>query len=169
MLDGKDSVWIKQAPGEHKAIDVVSYGSVDHAIHAIGSWSVGVGEELMARGRNRVSVDEIIETIDAYINEKVSEPDVRFGSVEIDELNSRLSSLEARFKELLDKSEISKPEYNQVKKSIDAATQDVGVYTKRIWYKTSMTKVLSAVKSIVVLKEGRELLSSAAKKLLGLD
>ncbi|WP_394239137.1 hypothetical protein [Pseudomonas anguilliseptica] len=161
--------YVSMSPGRHKNTEVIACKSIDEAQQYINDWAVGIRQELMAISRIRNSVDDVAEVIDAFIKDKLEEPDGRFSSSEIEELRERLLSLERRFEELLEKSEISKHEYSDVKKSIDIASSEVAIFTKRVWYKTAMTKVLSTVKAIANSKEGRDLIASAAKKMLGLD
>lgn len=169
LSSDRASIWLRMSPAEFKTSGAVSFDAIDDAVGYIGAWAATVGEELMARARKRVSIDEIVESIDLYINEKVSAADSGFEHQEIETLKARLSSLEERFKEFLDRDEITRQEYQSVKAAIDTASNDVSIYSKKVWYKTAMTKVLSTVKSIVVSKEGRELMLSAAKKTLSLD
>lgn len=161
--------YLAMSPGRHRVSEVESCPSVDEAQVYIDEWAVRIRQELTSIGRIRNSADDVVEVIDAFVKGKLEDPDSRFSSDEIEQLRERLSSLERRFEELLEKSEISKSEFLSVKKSIDVASSDVEVFTKVVWYKTAMSKVFSTVKSIAQSKEGRDVIASAAKKMLGLD
>lgn len=167
VMAGKISV--RQSPGVYKNNDARVLDNLDSAIAMIADWSQRIREELIATSRKKESIEDIAETVDRYIKEKVSEPDVRFSSQELNDVRDRLSRLEERFAELLDSEEITKPELEKLKNVTNSANYDAQVFTKRVWYKTSFSKILSTVKTIVLSKEGRDILSGVVKKQLGLD
>lgn len=169
LSESRNTIWLNMIPGEFKTRDTVNCESIDTAISLIGIWTSNISSELIALGCKRPSIDDIVNTIDSYINEKITEPDTKFDQSEIEQLKTRLANLENKFNELLSATEITKTEHQNIKRDIDSAVKDVTIYSKRVWYKTSMAKVLSTVKAIATSKEGRDLIATAAKKALGLD
>lgn len=101
--------------------------------------------------------------------QSLESPNDTFSGSEIDELKTKLHDLENRFEELLKKSQITESELKSVKAQIRGAEQDLPVFSKAIWYKTSMRKVVGTTKSILTSKEGREVALGLMKKLIGLD
>lgn len=49
---------------------------------------------------------------------------------------------------------------------IDKSKSDLKIYPKGVWYKTAGTKIIRVMKEVLSTKEGREILSDVAKKLL---
>lgn len=157
-----------ESPGAFKLNDEYTDLGITSISNRIDAWAGRIRKELSSIGVRKPDTDEIFEKIDEYV-QSLESPNDTFSGSEIDELKTKLHDLENRFEELLEKSQITESELNSLKAQIRGAEQDLPVFSKAIWYKTSMRKVVGTTKSILTSKEGREVALGLMKKLIGLE
>lgn len=163
--DGK--VATSESPGEFKVSDNCDEIAIGAAIYRIEKWSKRIRQELSSVGIKNKENNELFEKIDEYVK-TLNEPDEGFESSEIEVLKSQLADLQAKFEELSAKSIITEKELNKLKDQIVGAENDLNSYSKDIWYKTSMRKIVGTTKAILTSKEGKDVALALVKKMIGM-
>ena len=164
--DGK--VQTNESPGDFKVSDEYSDITIRSAIDRIDKWARRVRQELSSTGIRNAEADDVFNKIDEYVK-SLESPNEGFANSEIEELKVQLSELQSKFEELSEKSIITETELKSLKYQIAGAEKDLTVFSKEIWYKTSMRKVVGTTKSILTSKEGREVALGLVKKMIGLE
>lgn len=157
-----------EEPGAVKNSEEYSDLNMEKAIRRIDGWARRVRQELSSAGITEEKPDDFFIQIDEFVD-SLKSPNEKFSTNEIDTLKAKLDTLEANFKELQEKSVITENELKTLKSQINSAEKDLIIYTKDIWYKTSMRKVVGTTKSILTSKEGKEVALGIVKKLIGLE
>jgi len=134
----------------------------------IPNWAFEVRNELKAKQPIYREMDELRKTIEESINSSVTEEE-EFSVSEVNELRRKFSALEERVDDLEKQSIITKSQHEKFSKNIHQVSEDIEVYPKKTWIKTSINKLTKTVSLIGKSKEGRAILADGARKLLGVD
>ena len=161
--DGRVST--NESPGDFKNSNEYDDLSIQSAIGRIDSWAKRVRQELSSNGIKEIIPDDVFEKIDEYVA-SLKSPKENFTQTEIEELKKNLSELQIKFEDLLEKSVITETDLKALKNQINGAEKDLPVFSKEIWYKISMRKVVGTTKSILTSKEGRYVALGLVKKLI---
>jgi len=167
--DADYRLFTDESPGEYKIRASLRHDSIDQCLDRISVWCESVEEELAAPMPEPMILEDFEEELEHKLNEKAGDSKERFSEEEISILKEKLDALTQRFVELEKANEITEKELNAVKSKVETMKDNLSVYPKSTWYKVSGHKILDVLKKITNSKEGKDLLLSSAKKLLGLD
>jgi len=157
-----------ESPGEFKISDEYGELTIRAAIERIDKWARRIRQELSSTGIRNAEAEDVFNQIDEYVK-SLDAPDEGFANTEIEQLKSQLLELQSKFEDLLEKSIITESELKNLKVQISGAEKDLTIFSKEIWYKTSMRKIVGTTKAILTSKEGREVALGVAKKIIGLE
>jgi hypothetical protein len=156
-----------ERPGEYKNNEQNTYNDINSAILKVSQWVRNIREDLIhSRSTIRATIDELTESFRKTIDENIDDPESYFEKNEEDDIKRKLDELQVRVSELEAKLNISPEEMIKIQTVIDKSKSDLKVYPKGVWYKTAGTKIIKVMKEVLSTKEGREILSDMAKKLL---
>lgn len=164
--DGR--VQTNEIPGEFKISDEYKELTINTAIERITKWANRVRQELTSTGVRSSEANDVFNQIDEYVK-TLDNPSENFTKHEVEQIRSQLSDLQSKFEELLEKSTITEAELKRLKIQISSAENDLKVFNKDIWYKTSMRKIIGTTKAILTSKEGKEVALGIVKKMLSLE
>jgi len=156
-----------EKPGEYKNYESRTHDEIDAAILRVSRWVHNIREDIIhSRATVRAKIDELSEEFQKNIDENIDNPDSYFEENEKDAITQKLDELQVRVSELESKLNISPEETQKIKKAIDKSKSDLKVYPKGVWYKISGTKIMKVIGEVLKTKEGREIISDIAKKLI---
>jgi predicted RNase H-like nuclease (RuvC/YqgF family) len=155
--DTKKVIRTSEQPGTYKNHESRTHEDIDSAISRISDWVRSIREDLInSRATLRSTIDELTEKFQQSIDENIDD----------DAIKSKLDELHQRVSELEEKLGFTPEETKKIEKVIEKSKSDLKLYPKGVWYKTAGTKLLTVMKGILKSKEGREILSDLARKLL---
>jgi len=137
------------------------------SIAFINSWCFEVRNELKASKPIYKEVDDLRTIIEEHIIGENEESE--FSVEEINELHSKFDELKSRVETLEKEQIITNKQKDEFTKGVNQVSEDLEYYPKKTWIKTASSKLVSLVVSISGSKEGRKLLETGAKKLLGFE
>ncbi|WP_415901346.1 hypothetical protein ACMXYR_09285 [Neptuniibacter sp. QD29_5] len=156
-----------EKPGTYKNHESRTHNDIDSAISRISEWVCSIRDDLIgSRAALRSTIDELTENFQKSIDENIVDPESYFEAHEEDAIKSKLDELHQRVSELEEKLGFTSEETSKLERAIEKSKSDLKLYPKGVWYKTAGTKLLTVMKGILKSKEGREILSDLAKKLL---
>lgn len=156
-----------EKPGTYKNHESRTHDDIDSAISRISDWVRSIRDDLISsRATLRSTIDELTENFQKSVDENIDDPESYFEAYEEDAIKSKLDELHQRVSELEERLGFTPEETKKIERAIDKSKSDLKVYPKGVWYKTAGTKLLTVMKGILKSKEGREILSDLAKKLL---
>jgi flagellar motility protein MotE (MotC chaperone) len=156
-----------ERPGEYKNNEHRTHNDINSAIYRVSDWVRNIREDLIhSKSTIRATIDELTENFQKSIDESIDNPSSYFEESEIDDIRQKLDELQARVSELESKFNISSEETIKIQKVINKSKSDLEIYPKGVWYKTAGTKIIKVMKEVLSTKEGREIISDIAKKLL---
>lgn len=165
--DGKKVIRTIEKPGEYKNHESRIHDDIDSAIRRVSEWVSSIREDLVSsRATIRSAIDDLTETFQSSVDENIKDQESYFEESEKCDLSARLDELQSRVDELESRLEISAEDKKKLERVINKGKFDLKIYPKGVWYKTVGTKLLKTMKDIMKSKEGRELLTDMAKKLL---
>jgi len=157
-----------ESPGEYKVCATLKHNSIDRCIERISVWCRSIAEELATPLPELNFLEEFEEEIEKQINEQAGDSKELFTKEEIESLVVKLDALANKFSELEHSNAITEQELVKIKKEVDRMKLNLPKYPKSTWYKISAHKILDVIKKVATSKEGKEVLLSSAKKILGL-
>ncbi|GAB3041860.1 hypothetical protein GCM10027285_29430 [Oleiagrimonas citrea] len=156
-----------EKPGTYKNNETRKHEDIDSAISRVSDWVRSIRDDLInSRATLCSTIDELTDNFQKSIDENIDDPESYFESHEEDAIKSKLDELHKRVSELEEKLGFTPEETRKIEKAIEKGKSDLKVYPKGVWYKTAGTKLLTVMKGILKSKEGREILTDLAKKLL---
>lgn len=162
-------LYIRVSPGYFKSDDFVGgVTTFESCLAEIHPWVHRISEDLRVSIPDLSGLSEFRETLEAHIQDSIKDEDSLFTEDEVTEIDSKLSALEQRISELEERHALAESELSELRKAVTAARTDLTAYPKGIWYRTAGGKLWEVMKKVGTSKEARELLASAARKLLGL-
>ncbi len=164
--NGKEVV-VVESPGVYQISDESGEITFQSAVNGIENWTEHIRKELSSIGVREKQTDDVIDEINIYID-SLDNPAEAFTDNEVETLTKQLSELKKKFEELLEKNTITENELKRLKSHIENAETDLKVFSKEIWYKISMRKIVGTTKSILTSKEGKDIAVKLVKKLIGL-
>lgn len=165
--DAKKVIRTVEKPGTYKNHESRTHDDIASAISRISDWVRSIRDDLInSRATLRSTIDELTENFQKSIDENISDPESYFEADEEDAIKSKLDELHQRVSELEEKFGFAPEETKKIERAIEKSKSDLKMYPKGVWYKTAGTKLLTIMKGILKSKEGREILSDLAKKLL---
>lgn len=167
--DYKRQLYSQESPGEHRKLERYALSDHGEIPTRIGAWSKNVRDELRSTIPVYGDLDELKETLEAFIKGNVKDPDSTFTPSEADILRQKLDELSARFEEMQQRNQLTEQELNKLNQEIASIKVNLSSYPKGTWYKTAANKLWTTANKIVTSKESRQLLADAAKKMLGLS
>ncbi|MBN4082458.1 hypothetical protein JYT13_01480 [Mariprofundus ferrooxydans] len=157
-----------EAPSEYKVCATLKHNSINHCINRISNWCKNIAEELAVSLPTLDFVEEFEVEIEKQINDKAGDSKERFTQEEIENLTIKLDTLASKFSELEHANSITEQELVEIKQEVDRMKFNLPKYPKSTWYKISAHKILDVMKKVSKSEEGKDILLSSAKKLLGL-
>lgn len=164
-----DGYGIYQTPGELEVSDYKFVDSFSRVLFLVKKWSDEVRSELKASQPLYRELDELRKTIEESIISSFTESEDEFSASEINELRRKFEALEERVSELEQANVITNSQREKLSSNIQQVSEDIEVYPKKTWIKTSVNKLAKTISAIGRSAEGRKLLADGARKLLGLD
>lgn len=165
--DTKRILKTQEKPGEYKNHETKKHKNIDECIARVGAWVENIKEDLIAAKSNeQFIVDEVIEKFQESVNEKIKDPENYFSNEEREELKIQLDSLKERVEKLEEQFNISPDKTQNIVSTIEKSKENLTVYPKGVWFKTTGTKILKMLKAVLTTKEGRELLLEMGKNLI---
>lgn len=164
----QEHIYVRVCPGEYKSEDFQSMHSFESCLAQILPWIHRISEDLRVLLPDLSDLAQFREALEAHIKSAVADEDQPFSSTEIEEIDSKLSSLEQRLKELEERHVLAEQELAQLRQAVTQARSDLPAYPKGVWYRTAGGKLWEVMKKVGTSKEAREVLTAAAKKLLGI-
>lgn len=154
-----------ESPGDYKNAEKKNFKTIDDCINRISNWLSNLHEDLILRDDHYVDLDDFTESLRKQFDERVVEnPDSYFTDDEGEHLKTKLNQLSQKLAELEKKFNLEKKDITPLEAAIKNSEENIKNYPKKIWYKTSGNKILSALKKITKSKEVRDFLLEAAKK-----
>ena len=160
--------YARVSPGNFNINELHRKADFQAAVEDIPLWCAEVRNELKASKPIYKEVDELREIIEQHIIGESSEDD-EFSVEEINELHKKFNELNARVEVLEEQQIITPKQKEQFTSGVTQVSEDLEYYPKKTWIKTSSSKLVKLVTNIGKSQEGRKLLESGARKLLGLD
>ncbi|MCV6609134.1 MAG: hypothetical protein OIF55_00015 [Amphritea sp.] len=156
-----------EKPGTYKNHESRTHDDIDSAIRRISDWVGSIREDLISSKTSlRSTIDELTENFQKSIDENLEDPESYFEEHEENAIKSKLDELHKRVSDLEEQFSFTPEETQRIEGAIEKSKSDLRVYPKGVWYKTAGTRLLKVMKGILQSKEGREVLSDLAKKLL---
>ena len=159
--------YARMSPGDFEQEDMVKQDDFSSSIHSIKNWCSEVRNELKASKPIYKEVDALREIIEEHIIG--GNDDEEFSVEEINELHKKFEELNARVSDLEEQQVITTKQKQEFTEGVNQVSEDLEYYPKKTWVKTASSKLVNLVTAIGKSKEGRKLLESGAKKLLGLE
>lgn len=164
-----ENLYVRMNPGEFKSEDfLTARTSFESCLAEILPWVQRISEELRVSIPNLSDLSEFRDALEKHIQNSIENEEALFSDEEISEIDSKLSSLEQRLNELEERHGLAEMELAELRQAVSVARTDLTVYPKGIWYRTAGGKLWEVMKKVGTSKEAREVLTSAARKLLGL-
>lgn len=165
--DARKVIRTIEKPGAYKNCESRTHENIDSAIRRVSDWVSSIRNDLIdSRAALRSTMDDLTENFQKSIDENINDPESYFESDEEDAIKLKLDELHKRISDLEEKLNLTTEDTKKIEKVIEKSKSDLKVYPKGVWYKTVGTKLLTVMKGILKSKEGREILSDIAKKLL---
>lgn len=159
---------VQRSPGVLQENEYKRYDSFKLAVEAIPLWCTEVRNELKASKPIYKEVDELRKIIEEQFSCSVKDND-EFSVAEINDLNKKFDALQKRVDQLEKDKIITERQLGEFTAGIKQVSEDLEIYPKQTWLKTSTNKIVKLVTSIGKSSEGRKILTDGARKLLGLD
>lgn len=164
-----ENLYVQMNPGEFKSEDFLGgRGAFDDCLAEILPWVQRISEDLRVAIPDLSDLSEFRATLEAHIQDSIKDEEALFSEDEVTEIDSKLSALEQRISELEEKHALAESELSELRRAVIVARTDLTTYPKGIWYRTAGGKLWEVMKKVGTSKETRDLLASAARKLLGL-
>jgi|GEM_PF-3012389 len=155
-----------ECPGDFKNQESNSFQNINDCIYRISDWVRNLHEDLILREvKPENDLDDFTENLRKQLDENTIEnPDDHFSFNESESLKLKLNELNERVIELEKRYKLTKEDIAPLESAIKSSKDNVDNYPKRVWYRTSGNKILSALNKIAKTKEVRDFLLEAAKK-----
>jgi len=165
-----DSYWpIIRSPGKVQDSEYFQFDTFDKVLKDISEWAVEVRHELKAQQPIYAEIDALKELIEAQIRSSIDVSDQEFSAAEIANLINKFEELSKRVEQLEKDKAITESQLKIIQDGISQVKEDIEYYPKDTWLKTASNKLSKSIVTIAKTKEGRSILSSGAKKLLGIE
>ena len=156
-----------ETPGEYLNTEYHTVNSISGAIHRISAWVQNIQEDLIhSKNIQKTTVDDSISELHSSIDENIENPEDYFQETEKESLIAKLNELQARVESLEEKMDIDPQQIKHIESAIEKTKNDVDLYPKGVWYKTSATKLFKLIREVLKSSEGREIAADLVKKLL---
>ncbi len=156
-----------EEPGDYKNYEKNRQKNIDDCISRISNWVNNIHQDLLAAKNNPVlEPDEIIENFQETVEQKLEDPENFFDKKEQEEIRNQLDDLKDRVTSLEKQFNIPAEDTNTIISTIEKSKEKLEQYPKGVWYKTTGTKILKTLKTVLTSKEGREFLLEMGKNLL---
>jgi len=162
-------LYANEYPGDVLKEETHAGLDLDTMLDRLEDWDYRLLEELSVRQQDHSDFEGLLKRLEKEIDENVENPESQFSGIEIQELREKLNNLSTRFEELQKRNEITEAELAELKKQLELSSGNLPDLPKGVWYRASMNRIVTTMRKIVMSKEGREILSSAVKKLIGLE
>jgi len=167
--DGSSRVKITMSPGKIQDTESAWGVSFDKCLIYIRDWCDFIRKDIRSSQPIYREFDELKKSLQKQLKTNAFGNDEYFSPFEIEELRIQLTELKNRI-EILEKDKVISPTQKEnLNKQIDTASEDIEDFPKNVWYRTAGNKMLIVVKSVATSKEGRLIIASSVKKLLGLN
>lgn len=155
-------------PGDIEEEQEKYFLTVNKAIEYLPIWCSEIRSDLKASQQGYDEIDKLRKSIEESIIGSI-EDNGEFSVSEISELQKKFNDLLQRVSRLEEEQLITSKQLDEFKSGINQVSEDLEFYPKSTWVKTATNKLSKIIISIGKSKEGRQIISDGAKKLLGLD
>ncbi len=163
-----DSYTATMRPGDIEEEQHKAFTSLSLSMEEIPNWCIEIRSDLKASQPLYGEIDKLRNIIEDNILNTGNDND-EFSVSEISDLQQKFSELQQRVIRLEEDQLITQKQLDEFLNGINQVSEDLEFYPKKTWIKTAANKLTKTVISIGKSKEGRQLISDGAKKLLGLD
>jgi chromosome segregation ATPase len=159
-----------ETPGDYLNTEYHTVNSISGAINRIPTWVQNIQEDLIhSKNIQKTKVDDTIAELHSSIDDSIENQEDYFQETEKESLIAKLNELQARVESLEEKMDIDPKQIKHIESAIEKTKNDVDLYPKGVWYKTSATKLFKLIKDVLKTSEGREIATDVIKKLMTLN
>ena len=159
---------VRMSPGEYKNEDLVRCETFKDCLKLIQPWTRRIHEDLRIHDPQIEEMKLFRETLEAHLRANLKEEFQPFSPDEVQDLTSKLDALTTRLEEMEERHEITEAELRKLQQVLQDAKADLPDLPKGVWFRTAGGKVWEAMKKVASTSEARQLLSEAARKLIGM-
>ncbi|HET7832577.1 MAG TPA: hypothetical protein VFK88_06390, partial [Gallionella sp.] len=116
--DSYEHIYIRVSPGEFKSEDFQTMSSFEACVAQILPWIHRISEDLRVALPDLPELARFRESLEAHIKDTVPDEDQPFSADEIGEIDSKLSSLEQRLKELEERHVLAEQELAELRGAV---------------------------------------------------
>lgn len=158
-----------ECPGEVEYIQKKTYNPSDFNsfYDRIKDWCGNIYTEIKYKSFKFDNLNKIKEQLEQNINKKYKNLDQPFDKNEIPEWEIKLNDLYSKFEELQKSHAITKKELEKIKHEFKNIKNDITLFPKGIWLKTTGYKIIGIISKVAQSKIGQKLLEYATDTLLG--
>lgn len=165
--DGKKQLKTYERPGDYKNYESKNHEDIDGCIDRLSSWLHNIQTELKVM--HDISLNEVDEIVNDYhkrVDECITDPTSYFSEEEKEHLFSEIDKLQEKVSALEKKFDLTESQSKSIQETIANSKKSVGRYPKGIWFKTTGSRLISAIKKVAGNKEAREFIFDMARNLL---
>lgn len=159
-----------EAPGDYKTIEEHSYGNIENALNRIYKWVDNIHEDFIAKKeqsqQTQQNEDNFFEEFYKKTEDKVTDPDSYFDEKEVKHIEDKLKTLQERIEQLESQINLSDIKVNEAKTAVDKSKEELQLYPKGVWYKTSIPNLAKKLQALLETPEGKVIFTEFIKRLM---
>ncbi len=141
-------------------------GTMEAAFMAIDKWTSTIYKELRLANPLIDEFHIFKAEILASLEDTNSRLDAMFSENETSRLKTALDELLRRVEESEALTKKNSVDLDGLRDTIESLKASSSTFTKRVWYKSAVSKLIGGIKKVATTKEGREFALEAAKQIL---
>jgi len=144
-IEAKNVPATVECPGDHKALDVKYFDSLDACVYRIPKWCKNIQNDLRAKTPIIDEFEELRNKFDEHIKEHLNDPNAVFEAEELAALNSKFDDLFQQFVKLEESHSITQNALTDIQREFEIIKQNAHIYNKGLWAnltKNRMIKIL---------------------------
>ena len=158
-----------ECPGDYKRVEENRFESFDSCIRRIQIWCGNLRADLNTRMPVYQYLEELKRQFEKHIHENIEQPDDPLSEIEIQKIYKKFDSLYEEFQKLSEENKITKSQLEEVRKEFDIIKNNANDYPKGMWATLTKNRIVQVMKKVALSPEGRQILQSSVKRILGLD
>jgi len=164
--NGNNTFDIVQKPGEIYSTANFRVQNLDKAIDLIRPWIDTLLDDYKARSIIYGEFEKTWLDIQDQMKSHSADDSLHFTLGEKEQILAKLSELEEKYHELLNKKKITPEQFESLKEILSEAEKQADILPKEVWWRSVSRKIFNFGKLILSSKEARQLLLMEAKHLL---
>jgi len=154
-----------ESPGAYKKEDKIELNGYSRVCERITIWCKNMHHELSIETSSFNDIEDAKRAFNEQFEINIDDPESKFNSDEVSQLQSRLDELYSKFEQLSEKYEISENELKKLKSELNTIKENAKNYKKGLWAKVSQNKITDLIFSLLKSKESRDLIIDSIKKI----